>query len=169
MTRSLVTTMIVAGVVAVAAQASKAQTPPAAPMTKKITMPNKAAIETALVANEQKINDAVMKGDAAAFKSLTATEGMGGDANGFMSTTDFAKTIKPGMAKVTDMKLSGFKVLWINDTSAVLTYTWSGKGTFMDQPVPSPVYVSTVYVNRGDKWLALYHQETPAAPVPPKK
>ena len=39
----------------------------------------------------------------------------------------------------------------------------------MDQPVKSPVYVSTVYTKRGDKWMAMYHQETTAAPQPPKK
>jgi hypothetical protein len=86
-----------------------------------------------------------------------------------MSVADMSTMIKPGVAKVTDMKLSGFKVLWIDNTTAVLTYTWSGKGTFNGQPMPSPIYSSTVYTNRGGKWVAMYHQETPAAPMPPKK
>jgi hypothetical protein len=28
------------------------------------------------------------------------------------------------------------KVTWIDDKSAIVTYTWMGKGTYMNQPVP---------------------------------
>jgi ketosteroid isomerase-like protein len=128
---------------------------------------DKAAIEKALIANEQKINDAVMKGDAAAFRSLVADDSVGVDESGPMPTSEFAKMLKPGMAKVTDMKLENFKVLWADADTAILTCTWSGKGTFMDQPVKSPIYAATVYTKRAGKWVAVFHQETPKAAMPP--
>jgi hypothetical protein len=169
MTR-LVAVMIVAGAVAVSAQATRPQgAPPPPPQTKQGTMPDKAAIEKTLAETEQKINDAFVKNDAATFKTMVATEAWSVDANGVMPAAELEKMLKPGAAKVTDTKLTGFKVLWVDASTAVLTYTWEGKGTFMDQPVTSPTYAATVYTKRGDKWLAVFHQETAAAPKPPKK
>jgi hypothetical protein len=37
----------------------------------------------------------------------------------------------------------------------------------MDQPIKSPVLASTVYTKRGDKWVAVFHQETPKGSMPP--
>jgi hypothetical protein len=128
---------------------------------------DKVAIEKAMAANEQKINDAVAKGDAAAFRSLVADDTWAIDDTGMMMASEFAKMLKPGVAKMTDMKLDGFKTLWVDANTAVITYTWSGKGTFMDQPIKSPVLASTVYTKRGDKWVAVFHQETPKGSMPP--
>ena len=86
-----------------------------------------------------------------------------------VAVPDFANEIKPGVAKVTDMKLDSPRVVWADANTAVLMYTWTGKGTYMGKPVPSPVYASTVYTKRADKWVAVFHQETTAAPPPPKK
>jgi hypothetical protein len=135
----------------------------------QMTVAEKTALEKTLIANEQKLNDAVIKGDAATFKSMVADDGSSIDDHGVMSTADFTKMLKPGIAKITDMRLDAFKVLWVDANTAVLTYTWTGKGTFMDQPVHSPTYCSTVYTRRGTKWVAVYHQETSAAPAPPAK
>jgi len=159
--------MVLACAAALGAQAGAPQG--ATPAQMKMVTLNRTAIEKMLMDNEQKINDAVMKGDLATFKSIVAAEAWQADASGFMSAAEFEKMWKPGMAKLTDVKLTGFKVLWLDDTSAVLTYTWSGKGTFMDQPVTSPTFSSTVYAKRGDKWMAVYHQETAKAPEPPRK
>jgi hypothetical protein len=152
--------------VALGAQAAKAPPPP----PPQPAAMDKAAIEKALIANEQKINDAVLKGDVATFKTMVADDGWSIDDHGAMSVTEFEKQLKPGIAKITDSKLDMFKVLWADPNTAVVTYTWTGKGTFMDQPVHSPTYCSTVWTKRGAKWLAVYHQETPGtAPMPGKK
>lgn len=128
---------------------------------------DKTAIEKALIANEQKINDAVVKGDLATFKAMVADDGWSVDEMGANSVVEFEKMLKPGIAKITDMKLDMFKILWVDANTAVVTYTWTGKGTYMDMPVKSPTLASTVYTKRGEKWLAIFHQETPKAPAPP--
>ena len=144
----------------VAAQGSKPAKPAA---QSKDASADKAAAEKALVANESKISEAVAKGDAGAFKALVSSEGWSMDATGMMSTADFVKNIKqfklePGW-KITDTK-----VLWIASNTAVLTYKWTGKGTFMGQPIPPVTLSSTVWHKTGDKWMAMFHQETAAAP-----
>ena len=50
--------------------------------------------------------------------------------------------------KLTDVKLSDFKYHWVDANNVVLTYTWTGKGTVMGQPVPSPTVASTLYTKR---------------------
>jgi Domain of unknown function (DUF4440) len=135
----------------------------------QMTVAEKTALEKTLMANEQKLNDAVLKGDAATFKSMIADDGWSVDEQGVMPAADFVRMLKPGVAKITDARLDGFKVLWVDANTAVLTYTWTGKGTFNGQAVHSPTYASTVYTRRGTRWVAMFHQETSAPQAPPAK
>ena len=54
---------------------------------------SKAATEKALIANENKINEAVAKQDVKTFLSLLAPEAVAGDMGGFMKASDFSKTL----------------------------------------------------------------------------
>ena len=51
-------------------------------------------------------------------------------------------------------KISDEKVRWVDPNTAVVSYKWTGTGTFQGQTFPSPVYASTVWTKKGDKWLA---------------
>lgn len=126
---------------------------------------DKAAIEKALIANEHKLNDAVVKHDATTFNSLVTSDAMSADMGGFMKVSDFVKSMD--QAKIQTYQIVNPKVVWIDDKSAVVVYTWKGKGTWMNEPVPETTYVSSVWAERGGKWVVVYHQETGAAPAPP--
>ena len=128
--------------------------------------PSKAATEKALIANENKVSEAVAKHDVKTFTDLVAQDGLAGDMTGFMKVADFTKTMD--QMKVSSWHIMDAKVTWIDDKSAVVTYTWMGKGTYMNQPVPETVYASTVWTERNGKWVAVFHQDTTAAP-PAKK
>jgi len=130
--------------------------------------PDRAAIEKALMDNENKINDAFAKRDVATLKTFIADDGVGVDMTGVAPVSEMYKQLPTMDMKITESSLSNFKYLWVDPNTVVLTYTWTGKGTYMGQPVPSPVYGSTVWNKRGNKWLAVFHQET-AAMAPPKK
>jgi hypothetical protein len=128
--------------------------------------PSKAAIEKTLIANENKVSEAVAKRDAKTFTDMVAQDGLAGDMTGFMKVADFTKTLD--QMKVSSWHIMDARVTWIDDKSAVVTYTWMGKGTYMNQPIPENVYASTVWTERNGKWVAVFHQETTAAP-PAKK
>ena len=130
--------------------------------------PDRAAIEKTLMANENKINDAFSKKDIATLKTLIADDGVGVDPMGANTAAEMFKQLPTMDMKVSDTKLSDFKFLWVDANTVVMTYTWTGKGTMMGQPVPSPAYASTVWTKRGNAWKAVFHQETIAAP-PQKK
>jgi hypothetical protein len=149
---------------AAALSAQTATTKPAPPTAKSmepmVTDATKAATEKALLANEQKILDAVQKGDLAGFKVLVMADGWSVDGGGFMSVADFEKNFS--QVKVTEQHMSESKVLWVDANTAIVGYTWTGQGSFMGQAFPSPTYATTVWNKRGTTWVAVCHQEVPA-------
>ena len=157
--------LIVAAAVVTVGPLTRAQTPSKpAPSS-----PTRAAAEKVIAANETKIDQAFAKGDVATMKTMIADDAVAMDAGGATGVADMFKMIATANMKITDVALTNLKYVWADDNTAVLTYTLTGKGTMDGQPVPSPVYASTVWTKRGGKWIAVFHQETIAAPVPPKK
>jgi hypothetical protein len=69
--------------------------------------------------------------------------------------------------KLTKWDISDIHTMWIDPNAAVVTYKWTGSGTYQGQPLPSPVWCSTVWSKRNGKWMAVFHQESPAMPMPP--
>jgi hypothetical protein len=62
----------------------------------------------------------------------------------------------------------GFKVTRLGPDTALVTY-WASQDTLCGgQPVPSPVWASSLYVRRKGQWLnAVYQQSAIPAPVKP--
>lgn len=125
-----------------------------------------AAIEKTLIAQEEAVNAAFMKGDSAGMKMHIADDARMADMNGFMTVPEMFKQMPTMQIKITEQKLSDFKFVWADASTVVANYTWTGKGTVMGQPAPSPAYSSTVWTKRAGKWVAVYHQETSAAAMP---
>ncbi len=130
------------------------------------------AKDAAIIANERKLSEFVAKKDKAGFTSMVTQDAIGLDAMmGVMKTSDFAGMLD--QVTMTAWKISDEKVHWIDANTAVIAYKWTGTGTVQGQKFPSPVWASTVWTKKGDKWLAAFHQETeadkPPPPAPTKK
>jgi hypothetical protein len=117
-------------------------------------------LDKALIANERKLNDAVAKGDKATFLAMIAPGAWMADGGGFMKAADLGPMFE--QIKISNWAIADEKVLWADANTAIVTYKWTGSGTFQGQPVASPTYASTVWAKKGDKWVALYHQESEA-------
>ena len=126
---------------------------------------SKAAIEKTLIANENKINEAVAKHDVKTFNDLVASDAMSADGMGFMKVADFVKSIND--VKIASWHIMDTQVHWVDDKTAVLTYTWMGSGTFKGEAFPPTTYASSVWTERNGKWVVVYHQESAAAPPSP--
>jgi hypothetical protein len=120
----------------------------------------RSALDKALIANEHKINEAVAKGDKAAFTALVSAGATSLDGMGVMKVSEFAEMLN--QMKITSWKLSDEKVSWVDSNTAIVTAKWTGAGTFQGQPVPPQTYSSTVWTKKGDKWVAVFHQESAA-------
>ena len=58
-----------------------------------------------------------------------------------------------------------FTLTPVDANTALLTYRAEQDTTCDGQKVPSPVWTSSLYVRRGDRWLNFLYQQTPAAPL----
>ena len=82
---------------------------------------------------------------------------------------DKAATIKSVTGFIpSDVSFSDWKFLAPEKDVAVLTYVATVKGTMNGQPLPEgSAYASSVWVNRGGKWLSIFHQDCAKQPAPP--
>jgi len=160
MKQIFVAALFLASVATAAAQSTSGLGAPR-PTQSSATM-DRAAMEQAVILNEQKVNEAVAKGNVPAFKALVADTAWSLDAAGATTALDFAKNlaqlkIEPGWT-ITDSK-----IVWSDTNTAVHFYKWTGTGTFQGQPIPPVVWASTVWNKRQGKWVAVFHQETAIA------
>ncbi len=85
------------------------------------------------------------------------------DATG-PSTLDLGAVQKAMVTcQLTGHNLEAIKSIQLTPDAVLLSYKASVQGTCGGKPIPS-VWASTIYVKRGGKWVAVFHQETPAAP-----
>lgn len=148
--------MMTAMAVSVAAQTSM-QRSMAGPSTG-----DRAAVEKAIVANENLLNNAFAKKDVATMKAHIADDAVMAEATGVMTVADMLKMLPTMDVKVTEQTLSNFKFVWADANTVVVTYTWTGKGMANGQPMPPTATSSTVWTKRGTKWVAIFHQESTA-------
>jgi hypothetical protein len=120
-----------------------------------------------LMANENKLLDAVKAKDVKAFSSLVKAGSWSIDENGFMPVDDFIKALNDPKAdfKIEMLKASDMKVIDIDADAAIVAYTTEQKGSFMGMAFPPKTYVTTIWANHGGTWHAVFHQESTAAPM----
>ena len=128
---------------------------------------SRAAIEKTLIANENKVSEAVAKHDVKTFTDLVASDAVSAGPDGFMKVADFVKSMD--QMKIASEHTMDMQVSWVDDKTAIVRYTWMGSATYMGQPLPPTSYASTVWTERNGKWVAVFHQETPMAPPAPAK
>lgn len=121
----------------------------------------KKELERKLVAGEKSLWEAFKNKKPEVFKKTLTADGFQIDGMGVSAKADIATGMSA--CEIKDYSLSDFKVTTINASAALLTYKGSQHGTCGGQAVPETVYASTVWVNRGGRWQALFHQESAAA------
>lgn len=135
------------------AAAASAQT--AKPMAKPAA---KTAMGARLMAAENKMLDDLTKHDKDAFFAWIVPGSWSVDEGGWMKIDDFRQAWD--QIKIESSKTADMKVLPLGAGSAIVTYKLEQKGTMAGQPFPSPVYASTVWMQKNGKWLAVFHQES---------
>jgi hypothetical protein len=60
---------------------------------------------------------------------------------------------------VKSYKLDRFEMKMLDKDTALLTY-WEEQDTVCNKQVPSPCWVTSLYMRRGDKWLNVFYQQT---------
>jgi uncharacterized protein DUF4440 len=130
------------------------------PSPKPKTALSKAQMLKALSTAERKLWDAFKNKDPKPFKTGLTADAFALSENGIEKKEDTLKMIPQAPCEIKSYELSDWKLTMIN-SSALVTYKGKTDGTCAGQAIPT-VWCSTLYVNRGGKWLAIFHTETPA-------
>ena len=121
------------------------------------------ASDSDLIAKEKEVYDDIKKKDSTAFGALLADDFMYVTSDG---VHDKAATVKEiGMNDLTDIALTDFKVIRIDKDAAVVIYNSDSKGTSQGKPMASKSRESSVWVNHGGKWVAIFHQDCDIRPM----
>ena len=118
-----------------------------------------AALQEKLEAIERKVRDAFKSRDVKTATEAMAEDSWSVDMSGLFSTQQLGQMMQD--YTVESYSLQDFKLIRFGKDAAILAYTVTANGMYKDQPIPSgPYYCSSTYVNRGGKWLVMFHQET---------
>lgn len=116
-----------------------------------------------IIAKEKEVYDDFKKKDMTAFGALLADDFVYVTSDG---VHDKAATVKgAGMNDLTDVTLTDFKVIRIDKDAVVVVYNSDSKGTSEGKPMASKSRESSVWINRGGKWVALFHQDCDIRPM----
>lgn len=114
------------------------------------------------IANEKIVWDLFNAKNFDGFAAILAPEFVEAESTGFYDKAGSVKGVQEMDASI--YALSDWKSLKFDDDAALVTYVLTSKGA-----KPEKEYHSSIWINRDGKWLALYHQGTPAAPASPAK
>lgn len=83
--------------------------------------------------------------------------------SGVAGKAESIKALASGDCKVESYSLSDFKVTMFTKDMALLTYKAEQHVTCGGTAAPVNIVASSMWIRRGGKWYAAFHQETPAA------
>ena len=115
------------------------------------------SLEETLIAREKEVWERIKKKDGAGFATYLAEDQIYVKDKGVHTKAETVKGISE--ADAADLTLDDWKVLMIDKDAAVVTYKATPKAMACG-PEPVAQRNSTVWVKRGGKWLAVFHQDT---------
>jgi hypothetical protein len=83
-------------------------------------------------------------------------------ASGVTTKAEIVPFVGSNACAVKSYSVDSFTLTIFDKNTALLTYHAAQDTTCGNSPVPSPVWISSLYVKRGNKWLNALYQQTPA-------
>jgi hypothetical protein len=157
----LITVLILTGACATPPPANREAAPPAAASPAAVAM-----TEADAIAKEKAIWDTIKNKDWDAFGNMLAEDQMEVTGEGVSDKTASIASVKK--FEPTEVVFSDWKFLSIDKDAFIVIYTANTKGKYDGKEFPpQSARASSAWVNRGGKWLAIYHQECQVKPPMP--
>ncbi|MDT5120814.1 MAG: hypothetical protein QOC96_296 [Acidobacteriota bacterium] len=123
-------------------------------------------VSSNVISQEKQIYDAIKSKNSDSFAGMLTDDFIYVAPDGMYDKAGTVNGVKN--LDVTDVTLSDWKVLPLSKDAAVVYYNVTMKGTSNGKPMPgTPLRASSAWVNRGGKWVGIYHQECEIKPPPP--
>jgi ketosteroid isomerase-like protein len=118
------------------------------------------SLEQQIVSHEREGLDALKVGDVDHFGSLTADDAVLVDAHGPAPKAQVLKNIAG--FRLTDYSMDDVRFVPLSATSGLIVYKITEKGVSHSRDFAVQAYISSIWAQRGDKWVCLFSQETGA-------
>ncbi len=116
-----------------------------------------------LVRLERQSWEAWKNHDGKFFDSFLSDNHVEPGASGVSTKKQVVDFVRGGVCEVKSYDLKNFELHHIAGNVALLTYYETQETTCGDKPVPSPCWVSSLYVKKDGRWLNVLFQQTKAA------
>jgi hypothetical protein len=160
----LIAALMITSACATPPPANREATPPAAASPAAVVM-----TEADAIAKEKAIWDTIKNKDWDAFGNMLTEDQMEVTGEGVLDKTASIASVKK--FEPTEVVFSDWKFLSIDKDAFIVMYTANTKGKYDGKEFkPISARASSAWINRGGKWVAIYHQECPVQPpMPPAK
>jgi len=122
--------------------------------------PSKELGEEIAVRLERQGWEAAKAKDTIAYMRLLAEDFLRVGSDGINTKSDE----KEGVDELTveDYKWEGLRVVHFTPDVTLLAYKATQKASWRGQPIPTPTWISSLWIKRNGKWLNVFYQETKA-------
>lgn len=120
------------------------------------------AVEAEIIALEKRGFEAWKNKDRKYFQDTWLEEGLALYSAGIANKEQWTQVNLDPNCTVKSYAMDNIKVTMVNKDTALLTYRYTHDTLCKGKQEPSPVWASTLFVKRGKKWIAAFHQETNA-------
>ena len=125
--------------------------------------PSENALKENLINLEKQSWEAWKNRDGKFFQSFLSDDHAEVTFGGVINKAQVVAGVASPDCVVKSYSVDRFTLTSVDANTALLTYRAEQDTTCNGQRVPSPVWVSSLYVKRGDRWLNFLYQQTPAA------
>lgn len=122
-------------------------------------------LQDSLMAMEKQAWEAFGKGDGKFFESFLTDDFQMVSDSGISGKAQSVQMISTKPCDLKSFSFSNPKLSMLNKTTALVTYEATQDVSCGGQQAPGKAYLSSIFVKRGGKWLAMFHQESTAAPM----
>lgn len=123
---------------------------------------NNNSVEAQLIALEKQAWEAQKNRNGSFFQSFLSEDSIAVSATGVENKAQIIKFMSGSSCELKSYSLDNFKLVMLEKNTAILTYKLMQDAICNGKALPATVWVSSLYVKRGGKWLGAFYQETPA-------
>jgi hypothetical protein len=121
---------------------------------------NQSLLQQQIVAKEREELDALKTGNREAFAGLLAEDAVFVNPHGPGTKAEVVE--HTAGLRLLEYSMDDVRFVPLSADSGLIAYKLSEKGTMHNHQFTEQVYASALWAKRGDKWVCLFSQETPA-------
>ena len=128
-------------------------------LTAKAEPAGETALKEQLVKLEKQSWEAWRNRDGKFFQEFLSDDHVEVGFGGLSSKAEVVAFVASPVCQVKSYELDHFELKMLDQNTALLTYRET-QDTICHHPVPSPCWVSSLYMKRGERWLNVLYQQT---------